>query len=592
MKISLRPVLLGGFILTGLITLAGFYLNALADRWIDNLKQDSYEEMADSMRLGVEANIREKQSSILSIGVSIARSDYLINFLAGKGPAPDLKELSHTLGETTEFKNLWFHIVDKNGVSRYRTWTDKRGDSLLEKRLDVVEMIRNPAVRNTISTGIFSMTFKSLIPVFDKHKNFLGSFEVIAHFNSIIRSLNSKGVEAVILVDPSYKHQLSKSLTKTFIQDYYLINPELDANLLSTINRMGLDMLVRMDDYLLTPDYLVTLYRLPDLEGNPMGYFLLFKQLSDLNFTNIESFRNILKISVTLGFILVVSVMLLFHFWRSSRQTKSINHRLEKMVKLRTAELLELNRNLEERVRQAVDQQRQQEQFLIQQNKLASMSEMLTNISHHWRQPLNVLALNIQDIGDAYHFGELNEKYLDEVITLSMEQIHYMSKTIDSFKNFFTHSAEKEPYHLNDAIDHVMTLLYPEMEAAKISLVRPDTDVTIIGYESELRQVLLNVLTNAMEAIVRAQVSNGRITIGVRTTKTHAVISVEDNAGGIDQTIMDKIFDPYFTTKFKSKGVGLSLYMSKIIVEKSMDGSLEAENAPGGARFVLTLPLK
>ncbi len=591
MKFSVRNILLGTILFMGATAGAGYLLNQLTDRHIDQIKEDNYREVAHSMRQSIQSHIKEKQSSMLSIGLSIAGSEMIADFLSGRAAPPDLKKLSQSLKDETDYKNVWFHVVDNQGISRYRSWTSKTGDSLLDKRLDVVEMIERPAIRNTISTGIFTMTFKSLVPVFDTKKRFLGSFETIAHFNSIIKTLREHRVETVILVDPSYKKQLSKALTGTFIKDYYLVNADAKPELLRYLLGCDFPKLMGMNDYMITPEHLVTLYILPDIEGKPMGYFLLFKELKSLDFSNIEFFRQALKTSVTLGFAVIVAVLLLVMIWRRARQTRTINQRLEKMVKQRTTELMELNRNLEKRVHDAVSQQRQQEQFLIQQNKLASMSEMLTNISHHWRQPLNVLALNIQDIGDAYRFGELNQTYLDEAISQSMGQINYMSKTIDNFKNFFDHTSEKKEYSLEETLEHVLTLLYPEISGAGITIVKFIKPVTIVGNESELRQVLLNVVTNAIEAIARSGLSDGQITIMTKSTKKQVTITVEDNAGGIDEAIKEKIFEPYFTTKFKSKGVGLSLYMSKIIVEKSMEGSLEVENTASGAKFVLTFPI-
>lgn len=265
-------------------------------------------------------------------------------------------------------------------------------------------------------------------------------------------------------------------------------------------------------------------------------------------------------------------------------------------LKAQAEELERLNKNLETAVAQETAKRISHEHLLIQQSKMAAMGEMLSSIAHQWRQPINAIGILIQDIKDAYEFGELDKEYIEGMINKSMAQIQFMSKTIDDFRNFYAPSKQKEHFNVCSAIRSVLELSQAQLKNknVKVELQCQIDDDDFEGYENEFKQVILNIVKNGQDAIVQLQKNKneqlkGAIEIKMDRDGERLYITIEDNGGGIPQEIMDKIFDPYFTTKEQGQGTGIGLYMSKLIIENSMGGKLTAGNGKNGAEFTIVL---
>ncbi len=252
--------------------------------------------------------------------------------------------------------------------------------------------------------------------------------------------------------------------------------------------------------------------------------------------------------------------------------------------------LRQINETLEQRVRHEVDSNRAKDHLLIQQSRLAAMGEMARNIAHHWRQPLNALGLQLYNIGDEFHYGELTADSLDKDIANGMVLIEQMSATIDTFRNFFLADQENSVFSLNSVVEQTLSMTKHELESLSIAIVTHlDESVQTEGYAREFSQMLLNLLTNAKDAIAAHKTDTGLIEIAVWREDARACVSIKDNGGGIPESTLPRIFDPYFTTK--SGGSGFGLYLSKTIVE-NMGGEIHAANAPdGGAIFTVKMAL-
>jgi PAS domain S-box-containing protein len=262
-----------------------------------------------------------------------------------------------------------------------------------------------------------------------------------------------------------------------------------------------------------------------------------------------------------------------------------VTERKEAEVALRRS-----NESLEQLVKDELEKSREKDYMLIKQSRLAAMGEMINNIAHQWRQPLNALGLMVQDTKMAWKYGEVNESYIDEMVGKSMEQINYMSKTIDDFRSFFKPDKEKAPFGLINVIRRAEHLLSAGLIALGVQMdITINEDTVIVGYENELAQVLLNIIKNAKDAILDNKIQNPKIEISEKHTPQEVIIAVKDNAGGISESVLDRIFEPYFTTKEAGKGTGIGLYMSKIIVEENMGGKLVAYNEGDGAVFEIRL---
>ena len=278
--------------------------------------------------------------------------------------------------------------------------------------------------------------------------------------------------------------------------------------------------------------------------------------------------------------------------------------------------LRELTRTLERRVEEEIDRRLKNEQMLVQQAKLAAMGEMLGAIAHQWRQPLNALGLCVQNIGNAFAHQELDKAYMDRAVKRSMEQIQHMSKTIDDFRNFF--QPDKAPVRFDTmvATGNVLALFSSQLShhgigfrltchshdksLERVDEIIPCPEKTIDGYCNEFEHVMLNLVSNAKDAILAARERDvaagsaglpGEIRFDFYNRDgLLVVIEVSDNGQGIPEAILSRIFEPYFTTKDPTKGTGIGLYMSKVIIEEHMHGTLEAENRETGALFRIILP--
>lgn len=258
-------------------------------------------------------------------------------------------------------------------------------------------------------------------------------------------------------------------------------------------------------------------------------------------------------------------------------------------------------RNLTEQYLLKEEKNRQQN-LLIQQSKLAAMGEMIGSIAHQWRQPINALAVKIQDIELAYENEELTPSYVDHFVHSSMDLISFMSHTIDDFRNFFRPSKATSTFKVLEEIQKSIAMVQNQARLSQISCLLHSElpqDFTITGYQNELKQVLLNLLKNAIdsieERIVLDPLCERKIDLFLSLKEPFLEIQIQDTGVGIPQGIKEKIFDPYFTTKEQGKGTGIGLYMSKIIIEKNMEGKISVINQEpprGGVLFTLLIPIE
>jgi signal transduction histidine kinase len=260
---------------------------------------------------------------------------------------------------------------------------------------------------------------------------------------------------------------------------------------------------------------------------------------------------------------------------------------------LREAEDLRKRREAEEALRKetlerlrALEELHEKNQLLIQQSRQAAMGEMINNIAHQWRQPLNTLGLTIQQLLLFYDLGDFTRESLEKCVGSSMELIRHMSQTINDFRNYLRPDKEKVEFKVRGAIENTLSLLEGSLRNPPISveIVAKDDPVTR-GYPNEFSQVLLNILINARDALSEREIDDPMVMITIRSEGVSAVVTVADNAGGIPDEIMGKIFEPYFTTKGPQEGTGVGLFMSKAIIEKNMGGKLGVRNIANGAEF-------
>ncbi|PKI81546.1 histidine kinase [Malaciobacter halophilus] len=244
--------------------------------------------------------------------------------------------------------------------------------------------------------------------------------------------------------------------------------------------------------------------------------------------------------------------------------------------------------NLEIKIQDEIDKRVEQEQILIQQSKLAAMGEMIGNIAHQWRQPLAQISAIHMNMKVTYDFNKFTKEYLNSKIKEANKLTSYMSQTISDFQNFFKPQGEKEEFSVEKACKEAYFIIESSLKYHGIELsfdVKEDSKV--YGYKNEYSQVILNVLSNAKDILLERGVKNPAINVEIKSGDNYAIVKIEDNAGGIKDSIKDKIFDPYFTTRHKTQGTGIGLYMSKNIIERNMNGFINVRNINSGALFTI-----
>ena len=254
----------------------------------------------------------------------------------------------------------------------------------------------------------------------------------------------------------------------------------------------------------------------------------------------------------------------------------------------------------EKKVKEEIEKNKQKDMQLIEQSKMASMGEMIGNIAHQWRQPLSVISTSATGMQMQKEYGTLSDEKFYNACTSINEQAQYLSKTIDDFKNFIKGDRDKKIFSLEDSLNTVLNLVSGPIKTENINVVlNCPNDINIESYENELIQCLINIFNNAKDALVENVEENRLIIISTSTKKNKVYINIKDNASGIPEDIISKIFEPYFTTKHQSQGTGLGLHMTYRLIVEGMDGNIEAVNEEFiynnktylGASFTITIPL-
>ena len=284
--------------------------------------------------------------------------------------------------------------------------------------------------------------------------------------------------------------------------------------------------------------------------------------------------------------LLAIIVAIPFAFLFSSPINKMYESLEEK-----SNELKNLANNLEEKVQEEIAKNAKKDRILENQSKLAALGEMLANIAHQWRHPLTRLSIILQNIKLYSSKGKLDEKILNRYIQNSLEQIEYMSQTIDDFRNFYKEDKEKIEFKIEYAVLNAVNIIEASIKHNGITMqIDTKESISYKGYPNQLSQVILNILHNSKDALELRKVKNPYIKIKLYKSSNSAKIEIKDNAGGIPKEIIDKIFEANFTTK-QGTGTGIGLYMSKTIIVDNFGGNIFVKNGSEGAIFTIGLPL-
>jgi len=307
---------------------------------------------------------------------------------------------------------------------------------------------------------------------------------------------------------------------------------------------------------------------------------ILNKKKEEFNNRN-NSFINFMMVMT--GTLLIF--MILFTFLMTSIISEVIlKYKLQ--VENKEKILQNLNDTLSSKVAIGIQEGKRKDKAILAQSKLARMGTMISMIAHQWRQPLSELSGILMELETATRFKKVNDEHILNSIDKSDKMIEFMSNTIDDFRNFYKPDKQKEKFFLLDSCKKAINLVNASLDEANIELILDVKENRyIFGYPTEYSQVILNLISNAKDILEEKSIKNPIITLSITARGLLTIVEVRDNAGGIKKENLDLIFDPYFTTKDSSKGTGLGLYISKLIIERSMGGELSVRNDENGAVF-------
>jgi len=288
---------------------------------------------------------------------------------------------------------------------------------------------------------------------------------------------------------------------------------------------------------------------------------------------------------ITLIFAILIAVP--FAYVASSPATN-----LYKNLYKKSNEITKLANQLENKVKAEIEKNMYKDKILENQAKLAALGEMLGNIAHQWRHPITRVSLILQNIKTFKSLNKLSDEQLDKYIGNALEQMDYMSQTIDDFKDFYKPDNESSIFNANTAINSAYKIIEASIKHQGIQIyIQNHSDFLIKGYKNQFSQVILNIIHNAKDVLEEKYINSPFIKISLKNKNDKInIITIEDNGGGINPDLINKIFNAYFTTK-KGNGTGIGLYMSKMIIEENFKGSIDVTNGLNGAIFTINIPI-
>ncbi len=270
---------------------------------------------------------------------------------------------------------------------------------------------------------------------------------------------------------------------------------------------------------------------------------------------------------------------------------RDFNSKLEDQVLEKTAELRELNESLEGKVQDKIEELIQKDKILTIQSKQAVMGEMISMIAHQWRQPLSTVTLQISNLQLKKLLNKkIESSELDNAFNYISDTIVYLSQTIDDFKTYFHPNKEVVNIEIHELLQKTVNFTLSRVKDREINVhIDKESSIYIKTYINELIQVVLNIINNAIDAHNESKLKNPIINLSVKDEGSDILIYIVDNAGGIKEENLPKIFEPYFSTKGKN-GTGLGLYMSQMIIEKQFNGKIKVKVSENFTTFIIRLP--
>ena len=346
---------------------------------------------------------------------------------------------------------------------------------------------------------------------------------------------------------------------------------------------------------------LIFVYFFRDSKEARWWFLLLISVISFIHFKN-ETSNNTTYIILIMNMSLMATLL---HFYeqiksREQKHLQDLNETLEDKVLQRTKELDNINNKLEEKVKEEISKNETKDKLIAQQNKMAAMGEMIGNIAHQFRQPLTAISATSSSIKFEIDLGSTSYDEIKTKLTKVESYVKHLSNTIEDFRCFFQEDKEKTTFNLANSIEKDLFLVDASYVSNSIKLIKEyDENITVKQFKNELTQSLLNIFNNAKDVLIQNNIKHKLVFLTIKKENNQAIISIKDNGGGVDESVLSHLFKEKVSTKDHDKGTGIGLYMTRQMIEDHMGGTIQVKNAKyiynneyyKGAEFIITLPL-
>ena len=340
----------------------------------ENLLNSIYKTTHLNIINTTENLIKDKLNTTLAIALSLAKNDSLHQIMKDKDyDKLDYTQISAEIKENSKYKKVWFQIVDKEGSSKYRSWTDKKGDNILFRK-DLNSTFKNQKVSTSISVGLFNLTLKARTPIFDNNKNFLGALEVITHFDSIAEDLKRNSVDSLVVTDKKYKDVLKYPINNTFINDYYVANANANLELIDYIKSNNVEKYINISDYIIEGNYLISKYNLYNKDDENLAYILNFVKIKDIDLQIVKSFKIQMVMISVIAFIILFFTFLIYIYSKYLKELKIQENKKQSILDSQSNMIIITNG------KEMIDANKKLCEFFVDTNNLQEFKEKYTCI--------------------------------------------------------------------------------------------------------------------------------------------------------------------------------------------------------------------
>jgi len=509
--------------------------------------------------------------------------------------------------EALGVQQLHFHTKDYLSFLRFHA-PQHYGDSLEKTRYSVKYVNDTHLPIEGFEMGKIAYGFRFVYPLFE-HDKFLGSVEVSIDtklFQSELSNSFKSNIEIIIdknIVDKkAMNDQIKKQYHVSQLSKNYYIYKKMqdfqDPIPLDTLNKIqnNLTLDKTFSIYYKTMDTtkMITFVPIKDIQNQNTIAWLVKNSDAPYIYELTERFYTFLSLIV----LFIGSIF--FYLFKQNLYKQNLNENLQ-TIKNQKDKLSDTIKELEEKniqISKKVQEAKEKDKLIAQQSKQASLGEMIGNIAHQWRQPLSAISSTASGLYMQNDLNILDRETLQKDLENITQKTKYLSQTIDDFRNFISGTHEKTEFKCIDVINQSLNVIDSNIRKNNIQIILDvDESLLMINYKNELIQVNINIVNNAKDALeTNVQDINHRLVfINVFLKDEKINFEFIDTAGGIERNVIDRIFEPYFTTKHQSQGTGLGLYMTYKIIYENMDGDIKVENKEfeydginfKGAKFIL-----